>query len=228
MTDIGRRASSARRVREPGNRRNWPGYPVACFVVGIGVAMSAFGCGHARVEARRLPAWVFESSRTEHPLPPPRQARPHGGIRGRNLASDFVVAALQDAGLRFGTDGTVASLWGYLRGSHPAVSPAEARTGDVLFFQTRRPLAGGCDGRDNQPDHVAIVAAVDPGGRITFVEARDGRVHRSFAAPDLPRVRRDGAGRILNTFLRPKTAGDPPDTPSYAGEMLCATIRPEI
>jgi hypothetical protein len=186
---------------------------VTCALVGV-------GCARPRTQARRLPAWVFESGR-------PR-AKPRGGIRGRSEASDFVVAALQDTGLRFGTDGSVASLWGYLRASHTALPPAASRPGDVLFFQTNAPLpvTTGSTAACNAPDHVALVSAVDGGGRISFVEARDGEVRRSYVDPGRPQTRRDESGRVLNSFIRPKHAGESGDTPNFAGEMVCAAVRP--
>jgi hypothetical protein len=143
-------------------------------------------------------------------------------MQGRSEASDLVVTVLQDNGLRFGTDGSVAALWGYLRTSHTAVSPSDTQSGDVLFFQTRAPVGRGCDA----PDHVAIVAAVEDDGRIRFAEARDGEIRQSFVDPLYPGLRRDAGGRVLNTFLRPKHIGDPDDSALLAGEMLCAAVRP--
>jgi hypothetical protein len=189
-------------------------------LLAIVLVLCSVSCARPRAQARRLPAWVFESGR-------PR-AKPRGGIRGRSEASDFVVAALQDEGLRFGTDGSVASLWGYLRASHTALPPAASRPGDVLFFQTRAPMPVTPRPTDvcNDPDHVALVSAVDGSGRISFVEARDGEIHRSYVDPERPQTRRDESGRILNTFLRPKRVGESGDTPNFAGEMVCAAVRP--
>jgi hypothetical protein len=185
-----------------------------------------FGCGHSRTEGRRLPAWVFESSRAENPSgtrrSAPRRPRPRGGISGRSEAADLVVSALQSNGLRFGTDGSVASLWGYLKNSYSTVVPSEVRPGDVLFFETQAAPEEGCD----PPNHVALVSAVDD-RRIAFIESRDGRVRQSYADFGRPWLRRDDNGRVLNTFLRPKKIGDPADTPTFAGEMVCAAIRPE-
>ena len=190
-------------------------------LLAVVLVLCSVSCARPRTQARRLPAWVFESGR-------PR-AKPRGGIRGRSEASDFVVAALQDEGLRFGTDGSVASLWGYLRTSHKALPPAASRPGDVLFFQTRDPLPVTSRPTDvvcNAPDHVALVSAVDGSGRISFVEARDGEIHRSYVDPDRPQTRRDESGRVLNSFLRPKRVGESGDTANFAGEMVCAAIRP--
>jgi hypothetical protein len=161
-------------------------------------------------------------------MPIPQRAKPRGGIRGRSEASDFVVAALQDEGLRFGTDGSVASLWSYLRGSHTPLAPAASRPGDVLFFQTSAapPVTPGGTGFCSAPDRVALVSAVEGSGRIAFVEARDGEIRRSYVDPQRPQTRRDESGRVLNSFLRPKQPGEPNDGPNFAGEMVCAAVRP--
>ena len=39
---------------------------------------------------------------------------------------------------------------------------------------------------------------------------------------------RDESGRVLNSFLRPRKFGDPDDSPTFAGEMLCAVVRPKM
>ena len=147
-------------------------------------------------------------------------------MAGRSEASDFVVEALQDAGFHFGTDGSVEALWGYLRTSHVVVSPSDTRRGDVLFFRlsppTGAPIGAACD----SPDHAGIVSGVDGDGRIAFVEARGGRIDNSYVDPLRPQLRRDAQGRVHNSFLREKRISDPPDSPNFAGEMLCSAVRP--
>lgn len=171
-----------------------------------------------------MPAWAFETGHLDSRFGGRsfghRGHAPRAGLHGRSEASDLVVAALQDTGLKFGTDGRVPSLWGYLRTTQAVVPPAGTRRGDVLFFQTRG-FGGDCD----VPDHVAIVAANDGRGRIEFVDAREGQVRRSFVDPDHPQLRRDRDGQIHNTYLRPKKIGDAEDTPTYAGEMVCAAVH---
>jgi hypothetical protein len=191
------------------------------------------GCAHPLADARRLPAWVFQSSRTttdagsEHARPSRRSSppRPRGGIRGVSPASDFVVAALQGAGFRFGTDGTIPSLWGYLRTSQVVIPASEAAAGDVIFFRVRPPSDDRARRSCADPDHAGIVSAVERDGRITFVEAREGAVRTSYLDLRRPRLRRDMEGRVHNTFLHPKTIDDPPDTPNLAGETFCAAVR---
>jgi len=131
----------------------------------------------------------------------------------------FVERDLRREGLRFGTDG------GYLSSAHQVVAAASARPGDVLFFDTRASAAvPSCD----DAGHAGIVQAVSHDGRITFVEARGGRVRRSYADPVRPTLRRDGRGQIANTFLRPKRMDDPTSARYFAGEMLCGVARPHL
>ncbi len=128
------------------------------------VVAASVGCAHRAAPPAHLPEWVFVAGHDDHP-------RPRAGIRGRSESSDFVVGALQGAGLRFGTDGTVPSLWQYLRTAHPAVPPSAARPGDVLVFRVA-PLAISEENPCEAPDDVAIVSDVDGSGRISFVAAR--------------------------------------------------------
>jgi len=187
---------------------------VLCMAVS---SLAMVGCGHRQPVASRLPGWVFEASPTERP-------RPKEGIRGRSESSDFVVAALQGAGLRFGTDGTVRALWEYLRTSHPSVPPAAVQPGDVLLFRIAPVTSAG--GACDAPDGAGIVSEVDGTGRIGFVESRNGRTLVRFLDPQHPRLRRDDAGQVRNSFLRPARPTDPLATPLLAGEMLCAVVRP--
>src|SRR3954469_2937578 len=92
------------------------------------VVAATVGCAHRSPPPNRLPEWLFVPGHIDH-------ARPRAGIRGRSEASDFVVAALQQADLRFGTDGTVPSLWQYLKNAHPEIPALAARPGDVLVFR---------------------------------------------------------------------------------------------
>ncbi len=148
-----------------------------------------------------------------------REAR-HGAPAGSNESAAFVERALHDAGLRFGTDGSARALWGYLRTAHRLVGPREARAGDVLFFDTR-----GVAALPECADEAGIVESVSSDGRITFVQARDGRVRRSFVDPSRPTARRNAQGEILNSFLRPIRIDDPPGSRYFAGEMLCGIAR---
>jgi hypothetical protein len=71
-----------------------------------------------------------------------------------------------------------------------------------------------------------LVDLVDSGGRIIFREWRAGSARRSYVHPGQPRTRRQGA-LVLNTFLRIKLPDDPPATRYFAGELLCAVVRPQ-
>jgi hypothetical protein len=163
-----------------------------------------------RVPARVIAAHVEAASPARHP---PR----------RDEGAAFVERSLRDSGLRFGTDGSTRALWEYLRLSHDTVTPARARGGDVVFFDTR-PIARTPD-CDDDTDHAGIVESVEPDGRIIFVEARGGQVRRSVVDPDHPTMRRNDVGEIANSFLRPKHVADPPTARYFAGEMLCGIAR---
>jgi len=196
-------------------KRPWGRWMTCLLLV---VAPGVGGCAHQTVDpSARLPGWALDTRPAERP-------RPQFGVRGRSESSDFVVAALQSAGLRFGTDGTVGSLWQYLRSAHPSVDPARARPGDVLLFRVApAPVqADACE----SPDAAAIVTAVDESGRIGFIEARGGRKLLSYVDPMHPGIRRDAGGQVRNSFLRVPRWGEPLDAPLLAGQMLCAVARP--
>ncbi|HVZ85451.1 MAG TPA: CHAP domain-containing protein [Polyangia bacterium] len=180
-------------------------------VVASVLGLCALGCGTPRAGTRATPS-VFQAARLEarRPQPPARGAED----------ADFVERTLHDAGLRFGTDGSTRALWGYLRTAHRLVDAASARPGDVLFFDTRG-VAPGLE----CADETGIVEEVAPDGRIAFISAHGGRIHRGFVDPARPTTRRDGRGQILNSFLRPKRMDDPPGARYFAGEMLCGIAR---
>jgi hypothetical protein len=142
-------------------------------------------------------------------------------MHGRDPAADLVVAALQDQGFAFGTDGSMGALWGYLRNGHRKVRASDVQPGDVVFFQLHPDRRRGCD----DPDHAGLV--VEPGrdGRVAFLERRAGETRKSYVDPTRPLARRDAEGRIRNSFLRPRQVGDSAEVPLYAGEMFCAAVR---
>ena len=125
-------------------------------------------------------------------------------------------ALREDQGVRFGTDGTVGSLFSYIKHTHLLVPTSHARRGDVVFFNI---------GGRRCADHAGYIEEVDDSGRIAFRESRSGRVRRSYLHPDEPSVRRAPDGRILNSFLRVRRMEDPPAARYYAGELLCAVGR---
>jgi hypothetical protein len=137
----------------------------------------------------------------------------------------MIVEQLHAAGWHFGTDGSPAALWGYLRTTHRVIDAADAHPGDVVFFDTRSHQGEerGCG------DRVGVVEGVDPDGRMVFFEIRDGQMRRGYATPAQPLLRRrderEGEGEVLNSFLRPKKISDPEGTRYFAGEMLCGVVR---
>jgi hypothetical protein len=197
----------------PGERSPAPLLEIALATVAV-LGLCAFGCA-APNGTRRLPASVFRSARFES-----RGGR-HAAHRPRGDESAALVErSLHQAGLRFGTDGSVGALWGYMRTSHEVVAASDARPGDVLFFDM--------NGTDDVPacaDHAGVVERVEADGRIAFVEARGGEVRHSFVDPAHPTKRRGEHEEVLNTFLRPKLVSDPPEARYFAGEMLCGVAR---
>jgi hypothetical protein len=189
-----------------------------CVAIAVVVGLCALGCAAPQAQTRGVAPSLFEAARFEalHPA----HAAQDGRNDGRDEGAAFVERALHDAGFRFGTDGTALALWGYLRTSHRLVGAADARAGDIVFFDTR---GGGpapvC------ADRTGIVESVAADGRISFVEARGGKVRRGYVDPAHPTERRAPGGEILNSFLRPIRIDDPPETRYFAGEMLCGIAR---
>src|SRR4051812_42137058 len=135
----------------------------------IAVAATAGGCATS-ARTRRFPPSVFQSARI---AARPGRAR-IAPVPAANEGAALVESRLRAAGLRFGTDGSARALWGYMRLSHRIIGAADARTGDILFFDMR----GRQDRQPDCADHAGIVERVDPDGRITFMEARGGEIRR--------------------------------------------------
>jgi hypothetical protein len=152
---------------------------------------------------------------------PTAEVRSASGSPGRKTtvakhsAARLVEESLHARGIRFGTDGSVQSLFAFSREHFAQVDASQARGGDVLFFD----VGSGCGG------HAGVAETAEPGGRIGFREWRDGSSRHSFVSPRAPYLRRDDRGRIMNSFLRPKRMDDPEETAYFAGEMLCAVFR---
>jgi hypothetical protein len=198
----------------PGDRPR-PRLVEAVLAAALVLGLCALGCATSP-GTRRLPSSVFRAARYEsHGARRTTLHHPRG-----DESAALVERSLRQAGFRFGTDGSVRALWGYMRTSHEVIAPADARPGDVLFFDTR-----GTGDVPDCADHAGIVETVDRDGRLGFVEARDGRIRHSFVDPARPTVRRDESAQILNSFLRPKLVSDPPDARYFAGEMLCGVTR---
>jgi len=197
----------------PGERPSHTWEVVLALMVVFGLC--ALGCAGS-ASSRRPPPSLFHGDRASA-REPGRRAAAHRA--GGDESAALVERRLHVLGLRFGTDGSVPALWGYLRAAHRVISPGDARPGDVLLFDTR-----GTDAQPRCADHAGLVERVAD-GRISFVEARGGQVRRSVVDPAHPSLRRDAGGRIANSFLRPKAMDDPPGARYFAGDMLCAVVR---
>ena len=180
------------------------------FVTGLTVAA---GCSTASSRSIYVPSAQFRSASSAG-APASRKSSQQHSKRG---AATLVEESLHARGIHFGTDGSVPALFAFVREQFAQVQADQARGGDVLFFD----LGTGCG------MHTGLVETAESGGRIGFREWRDGSPRHSYVTPRDPYLRRDGRGRIMNTFLRPKRMEDPAETTYFAGEMLCAVFRIE-
>ena len=129
--------------------------------------------------------------------------------------ASFIERELHRRGLVFGTDGSGKALSSYLAGKYPSLPPSKAQRGDIVSFN----LGDGCGGR------IGLVESVDRDGHLVYREWREGRFSQGHATPSQPLRRRDGNGRVLNSFLRPVVLGDLPGTRYLAGEMICGLFH---
>jgi hypothetical protein len=192
--------------------------PLGFLALAAALPLLAAGCATPprawMISPRRFHATsATDGTADRAPRPPPRsRPRPHAG------SAAPVERALHARGLDFGTDGSVAALYGYLHDSQESVSPLDARPGDVIFFDLAND-GSGCG------SHVGLVETVDPDGRIAFRETRDGRSRRPPAqhlpppppprgSPPAPLLRRRHALRHHPRALIQKIA--PPGERGYA------------
>lgn len=182
------------------------------------VAALAALCGTAcAAQVRRGPAALTHPPQVEAKSTSNGDTRPAGG---KDAPSPVGLAdeALRAHGVRLtAPTPTPAALLAALRAEQEVGPLASARGGDLVFFDLRD--GQGCGG------HVGVIVAVERDGRVRFREARDGRLLTSVYDPSHPTRRRDGHGRVLNTFLRPKRPGEPRNAPHFAGQMACAVAR---
>ena len=110
----------------------------------------------------------------------------------------------------------LAESRGALRRIEPAAPGESYRLGDLLVFDR----VVGTD----PASLVAVVVSVDDRGAIEFVYLDRGVIRRGYVTPAAPSLRRDEAGRILNTFVRHSDGNDPSGTRHLAGDLLVASI----
>ena len=198
-------------------------------------AAGASGCGG--VIPGLLPTWAADTlGPADLELPRPASATraatavaprsvenlivPLGDPRGYGAeeeASAWVELELRDRGVRFGTDGTVASLLEYVRSRHGLIAPAQTRPGDVVFFDV--------SGRSRCGDHAGVVDQVDAGGRIAFRESRGGVVRLSYAHPGQPSLRRAVDGRVHQHLPAHPARGRSTAGTAPGRRLLCAVGR---
>lgn len=173
--------------------------------------MALAACSTVHSHSMHVPPAQFRSA-----ISRPGTSR-HASQGTEKSAAGLVEKSLHARGIRFGTDGTSLALYAFVSGRFEQIPADQARAGDVVFFD----LGSGCGG------HAGLVEVADADGRLGFREWRDGSTRHSYVTPRAPVLRRDDAGRIMNTFLRPKRIDDPPTAAYFAGEMLCGVFHVE-
>lgn len=205
----------------PGESEHRPRWIEVVIAVAAVVGLCAMGCASPSRSRRVSSVFKAAQQTSTSSRAAANRRRPPVPHTNRDEGASVVAANLHKAGLRFGTDGSTRALWGYLSTTHKVVALPNARPGDFVFFDTR----GRASDVPECADHVGVIEAVDPGGRIAFRESRGGQTRVSYVYPAMPLARRDDQGTVLNTFLRPKKIDDPPDSRYFAGEMLCGIAR---
>jgi hypothetical protein len=141
------------------------------------------------------------------------------GERFRFDCSGLVEAALASAGCAF--TGSTAQLFEQAR-EHRVLHRRRVPTpGDVAFFDDTYDRDG--DGRRNDAlSHIAVVETVDAAGTITLVHVGSEGVTRFLMNLKKPDERHDGAGSLINSYLRARKKGDSPRTRYLSGELWVA------
>jgi hypothetical protein len=98
----------------------------------------------------------------------------------------------------------------------PTVHP-----GDLVFFHNSWDFNG--DGRLNDPlTHVGVVEGAEHDGTVIFVSRVSGGIQRYRMNLQQPTMHRTREGRILNDYMRRKSAWDSDETPSLTGQLFAA------
>lgn len=105
----------------------------------------------------------------------------------------------------------------------PALLLAVARL-DGRLVDRPRPGALVFFGQTAHAFHAGVVERVE-GARISFVHAARGRVRRGTCDLEAPSRRRDGRGRIVNTYLVPRRREDLPGTRYLCGQLVLGFAR---
>lgn len=141
-------------------------------------------------------------------------AHPEPGFR--DDCSGYVSAVYSAIGVPM--DGTVVELWD-LAVERDALHWDEPRPGDLVFFERTY------DRELDERTHIGLVVGVEDDGTVLFAHAgtSSGRTTAwmNLSHPETPRR----GGRVLNTQIRRRRAGDPPDQGYLAGELWTAFAR---
>src|SRR5690348_15550051 len=94
----------------------------------------------------------------------------------------------------------------YRAHAHASRSVSAPRKGDLVVFD---------DGK------TGVVIDKD-GERVRFLYVKAGAVREGVLSTERPDRRRDGRGRLLNSYVRARKEDDPPGTRYLAGECVAA------
>lgn len=153
------------------------------------------------------------------PVRAPSDLRALVGQRDKRDPIEAVLAWARELGLRIETTGmTGADLiaWAESRGlvGDRTVVP---QPGNVLVFDRAT--------SDEPRDLIAIAVERDARGVTEILYVAGGVVRRGFVDASRPKLRRDGSGAIVNTFLRHGKRWPPAGTRYLTGELLSHVIR---
>jgi len=140
----------------------------------------------------------------------------HAGELYRWDCSGFIEAAHARAGLE--VSGSSVSMYERAE-SLGILDRALPSPGDVAFFENTYDRNG--NGRLDDPiTHVAIVTSVDSDGTVHMVHKGGSGVTRLVMNPERPDLHQDGAGKVINSYLRNQTRKDPRGTRYLTGELF--------
>ena len=152
-------------------------------------------------------------------LSSPTDLRALVGQRDKRDPFEATLAWARELGLRIETTGMIGAdllAWADSRGL-VGDRTAVPQPGNVMTFDRAT--------SDEPLDLIAIVVERDARGVTEIVYLANGVVRRGFVDASRPRMRRDGSGAVVNTFLRHGKRWPPAGTRYLTGELLSHVIR---
>ena len=145
-----------------------------------------------------------------------------GGKYFRSDCSGFVQAiyfkngakVVDEAGPNY--QNSVRNIYDFIFGNGTIYREGTPKPGDIVFFSNTL--------RKSSPyilSHLGIVEKVDSDGTITFIHKSSFGIIRDKLNLKLPSKRKnEDNGKIYNSYMRKRRAGDPPKTKYFAGELF--------